>query len=189
MLHLRHRLKLAATALREGGVIAYPTEAVWGLGCDPLDPVAVQQLLNIKQRPDYKGLILVASCWEQLLPYLDQTSLNAHLEHVAKAKSQWPGPITWVMPSLAPAWLTGGRDTIAVRVTDHPLVAALCDEFGGAIVSTSANISGCPAATSMLTLHRAIDCTALTYCLNGDTGGLNKPTAIHDLLSGQCLRA
>lgn len=186
----RHRLQLAANAVRKGGIIAYPTEAVWGLGCDPNNADAVGALLALKQRPDYKGLILVASRWQQLIPYVDVMLIQQRYSaELANAQAHWPGPVTWIMPARAPTWLTGGRDTVAVRVSAHAGVSALCDTMGGALVSTSANLSGKAAACSQLELQRRVDYQQLAYVLQGDTAGLERPTAIYDMLTGKCLRA
>ena len=125
----------AVAALRQQQVIAYPTEAVFGLGCDPLAEAAVMKLLAIKQRPVEKGLILVAANFEQLKDYIDLDKLSA--ERLSEIEATWPGPYTWVMPSkpTVPKWLTGQFDSIAVRVSAHPSVQALCVEFNGPITS------------------------------------------------------
>ena len=126
----------------EGGVIAYPTEAVFGLGCDPDNDTAIQKLLAVKQRPWQKGLILVASNFDQLTPYIDESQLtSAQLQF---AFSKWPGPFTFVMP-IKPAvskLLCGEFASIAVRVSAHPVVRALCDALQKPLVSTSANLAG-----------------------------------------------
>ena len=146
----------AAAALQTGGVIAYPTEAVWGLGCDPRDEAAVLRLLAIKQRAVDKGLILIASQYEQLRPFLDITAVPT--ERLAEVLASWPGPHTWVMPAAigAPRWITGAHAGIAVRITAHPLVIELCNAYGGALVSTSANRAGQPAALVRETLDTLV---------------------------------
>jgi L-threonylcarbamoyladenylate synthase len=179
------RLRLAARAVRDGAVVAYPTEAVYGLGCDPLNPQAVQRLLAIKGRAWKKGVILIAASLDQLRPYIAPLS-EPQRQRVMAA---WPGPVTWVLPAApqVPAWLTGGRATIAVRVTDHPLAAALCRAAGTALVSTSANASGRPPARS--SLQARLRCPGVDLILSGPTGGLMRPTEIRDLASGRTLRA
>ncbi len=134
----------AAPLLQRGGLLAYPTEAVWGLGCDPDNEAAVLRLLQLKQRPVEKGLILVAAHLDPLRRWLDLPALPP--ERLARVAASWPGPHTWVMPAAAgaPAWITGGRDSIAVRISAHPVVVALCEAFGGVVVSTSANRGGEP---------------------------------------------
>ncbi|WP_078117862.1 L-threonylcarbamoyladenylate synthase [Thiosocius teredinicola] len=178
------RLRLAARLLREGAVIAYPTEAVFGLGCDPLNRRAVYRLLAIKQRPVEKGLILIASDISQLLPFVSipSTVLRAELE------ATWPGPVTWLLPTRpeTPKWLRGEHTTIAVRVTAHPVAAALCDAFGGPIVSTSANASGRPPARTALQARRR--CPGIDAILNGKTGGRARPTEIRDAATGRTVR-
>jgi L-threonylcarbamoyladenylate synthase len=179
------RLRAAARAIRAGAVVAYPTEAVFGLGCDPLNPVAVQRLLAIKGRQQRKGLILIAADFEQLRPFLAPLS-ESQLRTIL---AEWPGPVTWVLPAAAgvPGWLTGGRDTLAARVTDHPLAAALCRTAGMPLVSTSANAAGHPPARSDLQVR--LRCPGVDRILCGSTGGLARPTEIRDLASGRQLRA
>src|SRR5688500_14462314 len=131
-------------ALRRGGVIAYPTEAVWGLGCDPFDQAAVMRLLALKQREVAKGLIVVAADAAQFDDLADWDALIDMQRDAVLAS--WPGPHTWIVPATAraPRWITGDHDGIALRISAHPLVVALCNSFGGAIVSTSANRAGAP---------------------------------------------
>jgi L-threonylcarbamoyladenylate synthase len=180
----RDKLRHATRVLRAGGVIAYPTEAVFGLGCDPLNQAAVLRLLAIKQRPIDKGLILIAHRLEQLLPFL--RPLSADVEQ--RLRETWPGPVTWLLPArpAAPRWLRGRHSTLAVRVTAHPLAAALCEAFGGPIVSTSANASGRPPARSAL--QTRLRCPGVDLILSGATGGLARPTPIRDALSGAVYR-
>ncbi len=180
------RLRLAADWIRAGGVIAYPTEAVFGLGCDPADPLAVSRLLAIKQRSPDKGLILVAACWSQLQPWVQPlpTSLEQRLQQ------SWPGPVTWLVPAAAscPRWLTGAHPTLAVRVSAHPLVRALCTIWGGALVSTSANRSHQRPARSVLEVQLRF-ASSIDYILPGPLGGRQQPTTIRDLVSGRIVRA
>ncbi len=174
-----HVLSLAeaTTALRTGGVIAYPTEGVWGLGCDPRNETAVLRLLAIKQREPDKGLILVASQLEQLRPFVDITGLPA--DRLAEVLASWPGPHTWVMPatSAAPRWITGAHDSVAVRISAHPQVVELCNAFGGALVSTSANRAGQPAPSTREALDPAL-VDAVDGVTGGETGGLSSATTI-----------
>ncbi|MGH6977933.1 MAG: Sua5/YciO/YrdC/YwlC family protein, partial [Brevundimonas sp.] len=142
----------AAIALHAGGVIAYPTEAVWGLGCDPFDEAAVLRLLAIKQRPVDKGLILIAASVTQLDGLADWDALpDARRDDVL---ASWPGPHTWIMPATArvPRWITGVHDGVAMRVSAHPVVIALCDAFGGVLVSTSANPAAAPPPRTLATI-------------------------------------
>lgn len=177
----------AAPLLQRGGVLAYPTEAVWGLGCDPDNEAAVLRLLELKQRPVDKGLILVAAHLDPLRRWLDLPGLPP--ERLAIVLASWPGPHTWVMPAAtgAPPWITGGRDSIAVRISAHPVVAALCEQFGGALVSTSANLGGEPPAYARAGLDpRLLD--AIDGIVAGETGGLAQPTPIRLALDGSVLR-
>ncbi|MDW6002294.1 L-threonylcarbamoyladenylate synthase [Vibrio mangrovi] len=174
-------------ALHRGDVIAYPTEGVFGVGCDPDCADAIQKLLEIKHRPVEKGLILIASRYEQLQPYIDERQLSA--QQLAHVQESWPGPVTWVMPASerVSAWLSGLFDTIAVRVTDHPLVQQLCDAYGKPITSTSANLSGHPPCITTEDVRQQ-----LGHCLNaileGETGGRNKPSEIRDARTLKILR-
>jgi len=179
------RLRETVRALRHGAVVAYPTEAVYGLGCNPLDGDAVHRLLAIKGRAPAKGVIIIAADFEQLRPYLARLSD----EQLCRVQADWPGPVTWVLPAAPalPAWLTGGRDTVAVRVTGHPIAAALCRGAGMPLVSTSANAAGRPPARTAL--QARLRCPGVDLVLAGATGGRRKPTEIRDLASGQQLRA
>ena len=179
-------MRRARDAILGGGVIAYPTEAVFGLGCDPLEYGAVQRILALKRRDAAKGLILIAARLEQLLPYL--APLTPDLRK--KLESSWPGPVTWVLPAAAyaPAWLTGGRETLAVRVTAHAVAKKLCELCNMALVSTSANHSGHPPARSALQvrngLGQEVDCI-----VPGRVGPQNRPTEIREGVTGKVLRA
>ncbi len=179
-------LRQAARTLRGGGIIAYPTEAVYGLGCDPRNEEAVFRLLMLKQRPMHKGLILIAADLAQLLPYIKEPPPS----HKRWLEESWPGPVTWVMPARAdtPFWLRGGRTTLAVRVTAHPVAAALCHAFGGAIVSTSANPTGRQPARTPLAVRRYFD-GRLETIIHGKTGPLRNPTEIRNLTDGRILRS
>ena len=178
-------LRLAAKILHAGGVVAYPTEAVWGLGCDPENSRAVARLLELKRRSPAAGLILLAADIEQLAPCLDglTRSMRTRLEE------SWPGPVTWLVPDIGavPPWVRGAHDTVALRVTAHPVAAALCRFFGGPLVSTSANRSGCRPARRMFQVHRFLrggaDCV-----LPGALGGQLRPTAILNLATGEEVR-
>ncbi len=179
------RLKLAAKQMYEGKLVAYPTEAVWGLGCDPLNPRAISDLLDLKGRTATKGFILIAADFGQIEPFVDIASEQLK----GKLLACWPGPVTWIVPMnpQTPVWLRGNHDTIAVRVTAHPVASALCKAFGGAIVSTSANLSGLPPARTQLKIRCYFPGGKLNF-LPGAIGGLDRPTAIFDALSGTKLR-
>ncbi|WP_319946372.1 L-threonylcarbamoyladenylate synthase [Vibrio methylphosphonaticus] len=173
--------------LKSGEVIAYPTEGVFGVGCDPDNIEAIKKLLAVKERPVDKGLILIASSYEQLRPYIDETQLSkTQLERVF---STWPGPYTWVMPASTKVspWLSGQFDTIAVRVTDHALVQALCQEFGKPVTSTSANLTGMPSCMTVGEVKVQLG-ERLAGILNGEVGGRENPSEIRDARTGQMIR-
>lgn len=139
----RDAIAAAIDVLNEERVIAYPTEAVFGVGCDPDSETAVMRLLELKQRPVDKGLILIAANYEQLKPYIDDTMLtDVQRETIFPAGGSCH--LCLSAPATTPRWLTGRFDSLAVRVTDHPLVVALCQAYGKPLVSTSANLSGLP---------------------------------------------
>jgi L-threonylcarbamoyladenylate synthase len=168
-----------------GGIIAYPTEAVFGLGCDPLNRNAVYRLLALKGRDAAKGLILISDSFEHLQPFLD--GLKPQI--LALTKQSWPGPVTLIMPASknAPDWIRGRHDSVAVRVTDHPIAAAICKAAEMPLVSTSANLSRrIPAKTPLQVRIRCS--TKIDYIVHGSTGGLSRPSKIIDAVSGSVLR-
>ena len=177
---------IAANKLHTGAVIAYPTEAVWGLGCDPDNPEAVAKLLQLKQRDPAKGLILVAASMQQFEEYLAGLSPS----QLATLEQSWPGPYTWLVPDngrCAPL-VKGQHNAVALRVSAHPVVVELCRAFGGPIVSSSANISGRPALLRSWSVRRNFS-TQLDYCLEGPLGGANKPSEIRDLITHKVIRS
>jgi L-threonylcarbamoyladenylate synthase len=180
------RIDRAARIVLQGGVIAYPTEAVYGIGCLPLNQDALERVVCIKGRDTRKGLICVAADIEQAACLADIPP-GAIGERI---RSDWPGPITWVLPAKPdlPRILTGGRPTIAVRVSAHPIVQRLCRRIGGALVSTSANFSGRPPARSALRARRAIG-REVDYVLAGPLGSQARPTEIRHWRGGEILRA
>lgn len=177
----------ALAALEQGGVIIYPTEAVYGLGCDPDNQQAVEQLLAIKQRPVEKGLILIADNYGQLLKYVDDAKIP--MDKRADIFSSWPGAITWVMPAAknTPKWLTGQFDTIAVRVTNHPTVKRLCQEYGKPLVSTSANLSGQDTVTS-IAMAKTEFAGKVAFYLDEPLGSNTQPSTIKDVMTGKVFR-
>ncbi|CAK0745746.1 threonylcarbamoyl-AMP synthase [Gammaproteobacteria bacterium] len=166
--------------------MAYPTEAVYGLGCDPRNQISVGQLLALKGRAKSKGLILIASSYEQLEPYLAPVEEKV----LERCLATWPGPVTWILPANpdVPFWLTGGRDTLAVRVTAHSLSSALCRVVGHPLVSTSANLSGHRPLKGPLAIRRIFG-KKIRLVLHGALGGANCPTAIRDARTGATLRS
>jgi L-threonylcarbamoyladenylate synthase len=186
-------LREAARVVSRGGVIAYPTEAVFGLGCDPLDPEAVSRILAIKGRDIHKGLILIAADFGALLPYVEPLPAGRMTEIAAG----WPGPNTWLLPARpdTPTWLTGSHDTLAVRVSGHPVAAALCRacaRYGthvgaGALVSTSANLSDLQPARTPLAVRRQLR-DAPDLLVAGRCGSHPRPSTIRDGRTGRVLR-
>ena len=180
------KIKQAANAILSGGIIAYPTEAVYGLGCNPVDTSAVIRLLNLKHRSMEKGLILVAADITQLEPFISMPSEAIR----KKICTTWPGPTTWILPAKpgVPAILTGAHRTLAVRVSAHPLVQALCREIDQPLVSTSANRESMPPARSALAVQRVFG-QKLDYILHGSVDPQANPTEIRDALTDQILRS
>jgi len=179
-------LEQAVAALLTGGVIAYPTEAVWGLGCDPDNAQALTRLLRVKARDPAKGVILVAASIDQFAPWLEGLPVDLH----APLAASWPGPATWLVPDngRSLALVRGDHDRVALRVSDHPLVVALCEAFGGPVVSTSANRAGEPPAMSAEQIQATFG-AELDAVLDGPLGGLERPSTIRDLVTGQVLRS
>lgn len=175
----------AVDALVAGGVIAYPTEAVWGLGCDPDNDQALTALLRLKERDPAKGLILIAGEIGQLAPWLQGLPPALHAPLVAS----WPGPNTWLVPDngRSNALLRGAHQSVALRVSDHPLVAKLCAAYGGPIISTSANRAGEPPAMTAAAVRETFG-DGLAAVLEGPLGDHPRPSTIRDLVSGRVLR-
>ena len=177
----------AAEVFTRGGIIAYPTEAVFGLGCDPDNDEGVNKLLSLKERSVDKGLILLAANYAQLLPYLDNDAISQ--DQCALILSRWPAALTQVLPAnnnISPL-LCGVFNSIAVRVTNHPDVVALCNLTNKAIVSTSANLSGQPPATTWQQVEQKLG-DKVDYIIKTDTLGFFKPTSIIDGLTGSVIR-
>ena len=181
-------LSEVVAALRRGGVVAYPTEAVYGLGCDPQNRVACERLFAIKRRPPSQGVLLIGAELAQLERYIDLSAVPAPA--MARAAATWPGPHTWIFPRApdAPAWLAREQAGIAVRVTAHASAAGLCRAFGGALVSTSANRHGEPPARTSADVAAEFG-GEVDAILNGDVGGLERPTPIRDAISGVIVRS
>lgn len=177
----------AARIVLGGGIIAYPTEAVYGMGCDPYNPAAVARLCAIKRRPPGKGLIVIAAHWQQLQGLVDLSQLDPG--SYEQMHATWPGPVTWVVPakiSVAP-WLRGQYRTLAVRITAHPIARQLCQISGQALVSTSANLSGHAPVTTQQALHSSVR-QQMDAVVAGKTGPLTRPTPIRDARTQQIIR-
>jgi len=177
----------AVTTLKQGGVIAYPTEAVWGLGCDPFELAAVERILEMKRRPMHKGLILVAG---------DMAQIDFLLEPLTDEQRQvlsqyWPGPVTFLLPdplNQIPRWVKGSHSSVAVRVSQHPVIRQVSESFGGPIVSTSANPASKEPARDRLKVNLYFNGVVDTIT-GGEVGSLGQPTQIRDLNTGAILRA
>ena len=181
-------LEQAVHVLQQGGVIAYPTEAVYGLGCDPKNLEAVKKILDLKQRKKEKGLILIASNFEQLKIYI--SPLEKTIEK--KLLDSWQehrDAITWLVPvdKDISIYLKGQFETLAVRVSHHPVVKALCDKFDGAIISTSANIATQEAARTAEQVKQIFD-DKIDYIIDGDTDINAQPSEIRDALTDKIIR-
>jgi len=170
--------------LRRGGLIAYPTESCYGLGCDPRNPRALKRLIRLKGRGAAKGLLLIADHIKRLHPFIRPLSPADQ----ARVNRTWPGPVTWIVPAAATCLplLTGGRTTIAVRVTAHPVAARLCRQLGMALVSTSANISGKQPAQTAAQCRRMFG--ARVRVIDGRIGTRKRPSTLIDLATGTVLR-
>ncbi|MGJ7566111.1 Sua5/YciO/YrdC/YwlC family protein [Variovorax sp. GB1R11] len=176
-----------AQRLRGGAVAAYPTEAVMGLGCDPSNEAAVTRICLLKQREVAQGVLLIAADFAQVAPYIDMAQVpQLALDRVL---ASWPGPFTWIFPRSAqvPAWISGRHPGIALRVTAHVGAAALCRAFGGALVSTSANPHGLPAARTAGEV-RSYFPEGIDVLVDGAVGGLAKPSEIRNALTGEIVR-
>lgn len=178
-------ISAALACLNQGKIIAYPTEAVYGFGCDPFKLDAVARLLRLKHRSVDKGLILVAADWRQIESLVEPIPPRA----LAQVLSTWPGPFTWVFPAsqMAPSWIRGKHSTIALRVSAHPLVQQLCQAFDGPIVSTSANREGQPPLREYRMMQMMFG-KEIDYILPGKVSGQSNPTIIRDAISGMILR-
>ncbi len=173
-----------AAHLRRGGLIAYPTESCYGLGCDPDNRTAVQRLLKLKQRPQRKGLILIAASYRQVARYLQPLTSNQQ-QQLQEAGTQ---VTTYLMPAhhSAPRWLRGTHDTLAVRLTAHRQAAQLCRGVNSALVSTSANRSGQRPARTYAQCRRLFG--RKVWVLPGRVGKRRKPSTIRAWADGQIIR-
>jgi|TARA_B110000967_G_C18830463_1_gene533792 L-threonylcarbamoyladenylate synthase len=176
---LSHQIEL-------GAVIAYPGDTIWGFGCHPLLKVSVDRILQIKQRSASKGLILLSSELEFCLPYISSDLSKNEVTRLKKTTTQ---PTTWLIPAShnCPSWLRGGFSTIAIRITSHPFIKALCTELESPIVSTSANLSGKTTIRNSIQARRLF-ANKLDYIINGYQPGTGRPSEIQSLKSGDIIR-
>jgi len=180
----RVALSRVAAHLKRGGLIAYPTESCYGLGCDPANRDAVLRLLHLKRRPQRKGLILIASAYRQVARYLQPVTV-AQQQALREAGAQ---AVTYLMPvkKSAPRWLRGEHETLAVRLTAHPFAKQLCREVNSALVSTSANRSGQRSARSYAECRRLFG--EKVWVLPGRVGKRKQPSTIRAWLDGRIVR-
>ena len=171
--------------LSESGIVAYPTEYCYGLGCDPMNQGAVRRILQLKRRAWWLGLIVIAADLRQLASLIDLSRKDL----LQQPRETWPGPHTWLLPALprAPRWICGEHSTVAVRVTAHTIASTLCRSFGSAIVSTSANRSGRPPLRTSYQV-RAEFKNAIDFILEGPVGRTAGPSSIRDPKSGDWVR-
>ncbi|MEO9275083.1 Sua5/YciO/YrdC/YwlC family protein [Marinomonas sp. 5E14-1] len=175
-----------AIILKQGGVIAYPTEAVWGLGCDPFNESAVRRILDLKSRPEYKGLILIAGAKQQLTPWLNTLEPKV----ADRLLSINETPTSWVVPdtNIAPIWVRGEHQSVAIRLSQHKPVQTLCEAFQGTLVSTSANPAGLDPAMTAIEVStyfgRKVDAI-----YDAPLGGASQPSQVRDILSDTLFRA
>ena len=171
-------------ALHEQAVILYPTEAVWGMGCDPFSQDAVDKLLQLKDRPIEKGLILLVSSWEQVHDLVDQTLPVC----TDKIKASWPGPTTWVFPASdsVPEWVQGAQEGIALRMPSYPPLLELLRAWGKPLISTSANLSGQSMCTTQAEAQSMFPQLPI---LSGECEGRAGVSAVIDAVTGECYRS
>jgi tRNA threonylcarbamoyl adenosine modification protein (Sua5/YciO/YrdC/YwlC family) len=178
-------LLYASTIIRNGGLVACPTESIFGLDCDPNNNDAIKKLIRIKNRSFNKGFILAASSLNQLQPFIS-TLTNQQKEKILQINNL---PITWIVPAkkdINPN-LSGGRETIAIRVTQHPILQQLCDSLCSALISTSANPSDMPPAKSVVQVQEYFG-TNVDYIIDGELGECKNPSEIRDLLTDEVIR-
>ena len=178
----------AVKVLHHGGVIAYPTEAVYGLGCDPKDLSAVKKILELKQRQKEKALILIASNFNQFENYIQPLEKEIKEKLLASWKNN-TNAITWLVPvkKETSRYLKGTFDTLAIRVSHHPIVKKLCEDFGGAIVSTSANISTQESARTAEEVKQIFG-NKVDFIVGGETDINAQPSEIRDALTDEIIR-
>ncbi|MGI9319204.1 MAG: L-threonylcarbamoyladenylate synthase [bacterium] len=180
------QITTAAKVIKHGGVVAYPTESCFGLGCAAGNTLGIKRILTLKKRSRDKGLILISDCFARLTHYIEPLPL----EKLEIMLESWPGPVTWLCPakpSTSP-WLTGKFNTLAIRVTAHPTAARLCRAAGAALVSTSANIATRPSIRHSEMVKKVFQ-NKLDYVVEGSIGSRCKPSCIVDALSGEVIRS
>jgi len=178
------RTKEASASLQAGGVVACPAEAVWGLSCDPWNLSAVAFLCEMKQRALSKGVIVASGDVAHFAPLLDALED----EERACLLASWPGSVTWLVPNHGyfPSWVTGESSEVAIRVTSAPALSSLCREFGGPVVTTSANWAGAQPAKHLFQVRRYFG--SRIAVVPGDVNLAGKPSTIKRIKTGEVLR-
>lgn len=184
-MHLITSTAELADIIRKGGVIAYPTEAVWGLGCDPFNETAVKRILALKSRPESKGLILIAGAQEELAPWLTTLDSRAAQRLVSINET----PTSWVVPDtqITPSWVRGEHQSVAIRLSQHDPVQRLCAAFQGVIVSTSANPAGFDPAMSAEEVDAYFG-DKIDAIFHAPLGEALKPSQVRDILTDKLFR-
>ncbi len=181
----------AIYTLKQGDVLAYPTEAVWGLGCDPRQEHAFQKILTLKQRPIEKGVILLSENIERVEPLLAELDLSMRQQVIESWRTSTfdQRAYTWLLPINIeiPTWIYGNHDRVAIRVTQHALCKQLCRGLDDFLVSTSANPADLSPAinTAQIQQYFADQVTILS----GQLGNSPEPSRIVDAVTGQVIRA
>ena len=170
--------------LKSGEVIGYPTEAVYGIGCDPWNQSSVEKIAKIKGRKKRQTFLMVASSIDQLTDLIDISRLSSQV------KSSWPGHTTWLIKAKenVPYWLQDEQtNKVGVRISNHPLVRELCNEYGKPIISTSANISGKEEIKNQQEFMRTFS-SDINYLVDGDLGDYDKASMIIDMETNKKIR-
>lgn len=178
----------AATALKNGEIIAYPTEGVYGFAADAMNAKAVEAVLSLKGRSAAKGFIVMAASLDKLSTLIKP--LTAREQQTILESQRGGFRYTWIVPALeaCPEYLRGQFTTLAVRITNHPDAFALCDLMPVGVVSTSANLhKEAPLETPEAIM--AIFGDRIAGVMEGSVGGLSSPTRIVHLESGEIIRA
>lgn len=185
---LTSKIKKLLIQLHQGKIIIYPTESVFGLGCDPDNKEAIFNLLKIKKRSWKKGLILIAANYKQLLKYIDDNALNK--KQRSRMFETWPGPMTWLVPANVntPYWLTGDFSFLAIRVIHYPPIRRLCLAFGKPLVSTSANLSGYPPARTFIEVYNQLGKYNLLMMRENVLESFLNPSKIRNVITGEFIR-
>ena len=180
-------IKRLGKAIQQGAVIVYPTDTIWGLGCHPLLTHSVGRILNIKQRPVDKGLILLGSRLEFFESYISN-QLDA--EQIARLQEITEHPVTWLVPAgdQCPDWIRGYSTSVAIRITSHPFIIELCDQIRSPIVSTSANRSGSATVRNAWQAHREFT-DQVDYIVSGYNPGTKRASEIKSLEGNKILRS